>query len=98
MPGMGHCRGFPFSAEVEKIISVNEFVVKDALGETAHDAINENLVLILDAEGDGFCREEGVQRAKACEDTGADHDRPILHNESDFDGVQKIGGPHATEK
>lgn len=59
-PGTGHCSGFPFSAEVEKIISVNEFVVKDALGETAHDAIKENLVLILDAEGDGFVAQRGV--------------------------------------
>jgi putative transposase len=48
----------------KKIITVNEELVKDKLGEVVRETVEETLNKLLDAEVDELCKAEKYERSK----------------------------------
>jgi putative transposase len=68
--------------EREKIIQLNEKVIRNHLGEMVRNTVEETLNGMLDAEADRLCNAERYQRHEARTDTRAGHYQRQLHTKA----------------
>lgn len=68
--------------EREKIIQLNEKVIRNHLGEMVRNTVEETLNGMLDAEADRLCNAEKYQRHEARTDTRAGHYQRQLHTKA----------------
>jgi len=65
--------GEDYTPKSDKIIELNEKVIRDHLGEMVRSTVEDTLNRMLDAEADSFCNAEKYQRTEARTDTRAGH-------------------------
>ena len=74
--------GEDYTPKQDKIIELNEGVIREHLGEMVRSTVEETLNRMLDAEADRFCNAEKYQRSDARMDTRAGHYQRKLHTKA----------------
>lgn len=74
--------GEDYTPKSDKIIELNERVIRDHLGEMVRSTVEDTLNRMLDVEADRFCNAEKYQRTEARTDTRAGHYQRKLHTKA----------------
>ena len=71
-----------YTPKRDKIIELNEGVIREHLGEMVRSTVEETLNRMLDSEADQLCHAEKYQRSDARTDTRAGHYQRKLHTKA----------------
>ncbi len=74
--------GEDYTPKRDKIIELNDGVIREHLGEMVRSTVEETLNRMLDAEADRLCNAEKYQRSDARTDTRAGHYQRKLHTKA----------------